>query len=79
MATQINCIMAVTAILQHLPFKFHLLNVNTKQSNDAFHFYFFLLFRSCSKWAYRMSGGLIYCDSKTHLAWMLKSRSRKFA
>ena len=25
-----------------------------------------------------MSGGLIYCDSKTHFAWMLKSRSHKF-
>jgi len=41
MATQINYIIAMIVILQHLPHKFHLWNVNTKQSDDVFPFYFF--------------------------------------
>lgn len=41
MATQINYIIAMIAILQHWPYKFHLWNVNTEQSDDIFHFYFF--------------------------------------
>ena len=40
MATQINYMIAMIAILQHLPYKFHLWNVNTKQSDEVLPFIF---------------------------------------